>query len=108
MTIQATTNSSAAIRAMVRTLSTGLGKPGLRTKRACSRHEIFVAIRAARTAKKRVRVYSPAGFVPSSYRGRCDIQYVEAVRSDDGGWQFRTGWTGAQRPHGAGSLLVVQ
>lgn len=100
--------TAATVRVMVRTLAAGLGKQGLRTRRACSRHEIFVAIRAARTAKKRVRVYSTAGFVPSSYRGRCEIQYVEAVRSDDGGWQFRTGWTGAQRSRAAGSLVVVQ
>ena len=95
------------ITKLAKTLVPLLGKPGLSTRRACCRRDILVAIRESRVAKKRVRVYSSAGFVPNSYRSRCVIQYVEGIKTDNG-WTFRTGWTGAQRSRGNGSLVVVQ
>ncbi|MCX6499584.1 MAG: hypothetical protein NTU93_12420 [Arthrobacter sp.] len=95
------------ITKIARNLRTQLGAPGLKTKRACDLRDILIAIRESQRAKSRVRVYSDAGFVPNSYRYKCLIQFVEGVKTDDG-WQFYTGWTGAQRSGGNGSLLVVQ
>jgi len=92
---------------LARKLRSDLGKPGLSTRRACSTSDIFLCIRKTAEAKRRVRIYSSAGFVPSSYKYRCFIQYVEAVKSEEG-WTVKTGWTGAQRPNGKGSLVVVQ
>lgn len=92
---------------IARKLRSSLGKPGMSTKRACSIHEIVCAMRATATAKRRVRIYSAAGFVPNSYRGRCEIQYVEAINGESG-WEFRTGWTGAQRSRASGNLQVIQ
>lgn len=95
------------ITKIVKPIAANLGKPGLSTKRACTVRDILVAIRESRNAKKRVRVYSSAGFVPNSYKWRVEIQYVEGTKTDEG-WTFRTGWTGAQRARGNGSLVVVQ
>lgn len=92
----------------VRELRAQLGAPGLKTRRACNVRDILICIQAAqKNAKRRVRVYSGAGFVPNSYRHRCEIQYIEAVKRDDG-WHYSVGWTGAQRSNGRGSLMVVQ
>lgn len=96
------------ITKLAKTLVPLLGKPGLSTRRACCRRDILVAIRESRVAKKRVRVYSSAGFVPNSYRSRCSIQYVQGVKNEAGTWVFSVGWTGAQRSRGNGSLVVVQ
>lgn len=93
--------------AIARKLRAELGKQGLATRRACSIHEIVEAMRATRSAKKRVRIYSTQGFVPSSYKWRCEIQYIEASRTEDG-WTFRSGWTGAQRSRASGNLTVIQ
>lgn len=95
------------ITKIARSLRGQLGKPGLATKRACDVRDILIAIKESAHAKRRVRVYSSDGFVARSYKYRCQIQYVEGVKSDDG-WRFSVGWTGAQRPHGTGSLVVVQ
>lgn len=75
------------------------------TARAIDRDDVRKAIRLAREAKRRVRVYSSAGFVPNAYRYRCQIQFVEV---DVPTGRVFTGWTGAQRPRGAGALVVVQ
>ncbi len=96
-----------AITNIIRKLRPALGKPGLATKRACDVRDILIAMRETQNAKRRVRVYSDAGFVPNSYKYRCQIQYVEATK-EESGWQFSVGWTGAQRSRGNGSLLVVQ
>ena len=96
-----------ALLQLARKLRSELGKQGLSTRRACSVSDIFLCIRKTAEAKRRVRIYSDYGFVPSSYKYRCFIQYVEAVKSDDG-WTVTTGWTGAQRARGNGSLVVVQ
>jgi len=93
---------------LVRKLRSELGKPGLSTLRACSVSDIFLCIRKTAEAKRRVRIYSDDRFVPNSYKYRCLIQYVEAVKSEEGGWTVRTGWTSAQRSSGKGSMVVVQ
>jgi hypothetical protein len=92
---------------IARGLRASLGKPGLSTKRACDVRDILIAIRETASAKRRVRVYSSAGFVPNKYKYRCEIQYVEATKTQDG-WRYTTGWTGAQRSQASGSLVVVQ
>ena len=79
------------------------------TRRGCDWSRVRIALRTAATNPdaKRVRVYSGAGFVPNSYKWRCQIQYVEVQRTPEG-LRVSTGWTGAQRSRGAGSLVVVQ
>jgi hypothetical protein len=69
---------------------------------------VRVALRAAANAKKRVRVYAGSGFVPNSYKWRCQIQYVEVLLTDGKATSIYANWTGAQRPRGQGSLVVVQ
>ena len=79
------------------------------TRRGCDWSRVRVALRTAVTnpSARRVRVYSGAGFVPNSYKWRCQIQYVEVVRTPEG-LRVSTGWTGAQRSNARGSLVVVQ
>lgn len=91
----------------LRALFASIPAKSTKTARAIDREDIRIAIRKAREAKRRVRVYSDEGFVPNSYRYTCRIQYVEGVKTP-AGWTFTTGWTGAQRPRANGALLVVQ
>jgi hypothetical protein len=88
-------------------LRSEFGKPGLSTKRAIGADEVREAFAAIPQAKKRIRIYSNQGFVPNSYRNRCQIQYVQADLID-GDWQWTTGWTGAQRSRASGNRVVVQ
>ena len=83
--------------------------PIQRTARGYDWSRVRIALRAAvdNPGAKRIRVYSGAGFVPNSYRWPCRIQYIEIQRTPTGP-QISVGWTGAQRPRGAGSLVVVQ
>jgi hypothetical protein len=92
----------------LRAVRAQVGAPSLRTARSCDWGDVRVALRAASKAKRRVRVYSTAGFVPNSYRYRCEIQYVEINKDSDGRIAIYTGWTGAQRSNARGSLIVVQ
>jgi len=78
------------------------------TARACDWSRVRVALRAVPQAKRRVRVYAGSGFVPNSYKWKCLIQYVEATIKDGRVVSITTAWTGAQRPRGQGSLVVVQ
>lgn len=80
----------------------------LSTARSCDWSRVRVALRAVPQAKRRVRVYAGAGFVPNSYRWQCRIQYVEVTIKDGRATLITTAWTGAQRPRGQGSLVVVQ
>ena len=97
-----------SIRPQLRAIRASLPDKVLRTRRGLDWNRVRVALRCAPQAKKRVRVYSGAGFVPNSYRGRCEIQYVEVTLADGQITDIRTGWTGAQRANGAASLIVVQ
>lgn len=98
------------LRSELRSIRASLASmPNTRTARACDWSRVRIALRAASKAKRRVRVYSGAGFVPNSYRWRCQIQYVELTVAPGGRiTSVYTGWTGAQRANGAGSLIVVQ
>ena len=97
------------LRAQLRVLRASLaGQPALRTSRACDWSRVRVALRAAATAKRRVRVYAGSGFVPNSYKWRCQIQYVEGLLTNGKATSIYANWTGAQRPRGQGSLVVVQ
>jgi hypothetical protein len=58
-------------------------------------------------AKRSVRVYSQAGFVPRSYRWPCPIEYIEARKNAEGLWEMRVGISDAKRAHGKGALVVV-
>ena len=80
----------------------------LSTARSCDWSRVRVALRAVPQAKRRVRVYAGAGFVPNSYKWTCKIQHVEATIKDGRVVSITTSWTGAQRPRGQGSLVVVQ
>jgi len=91
----------------LRAIRNQVGAPSKSTARSCDWDDVRAALREARDAKRRVRVYSAAGFVPNSYKYRCQIQFVEVVKAD-GRLTVSTGWTGAQRARGQGSLIVVQ
>lgn len=54
-----------------------------------------------------IRVYSSLGFVPNSYRWRCEIEYIEYRDCYPEGRTVR-GWTGAQRSFGEGPLEIVR
>jgi hypothetical protein len=82
--------------------------PSTSTYRACDWSRVRIALRAASRAKRRVRVYAGSGFVPNSYRWRCQIQYVELTVAGGRITSIHTGWAGAQRANAAGSLVVVQ
>lgn len=80
----------------------------LSTKRAVDKDCIRTAIREARNAKSRVRVYSKDGFVPNSYKYGCQIQYVEVRKIEGDQLAVSLGWCNAQRRGGSASLVVVQ
>lgn len=96
------TNSS-----ILRSLYSHIPAKKLSTARPVSRDDVKLAIRSTKDAKRRVRVYSDMGFVPGSYKWRCDIQYVECIKSGNK-WSVHVGWTGASRRGGIGNLCVVQ
>jgi hypothetical protein len=95
------------LRPQLRAIRSGLQATSS-TARACDWSRVRVALRAVPQAKRRVRVYAGAGFVPNSYKWTCKIQYVEATIKDGRVVSIATAWTGAQRPRGQGSLVVVQ
>lgn len=92
---------------IITTLSHEFGKPGLSTKRAITAEEVRKALEVLPKAKSRVRVYSGQGFVPNSYRNKCQIQYLQGDFID-GEWKWHTGWSNAQRTRASGSIVVVQ
>lgn len=53
-----------------------------------------------------IRVYSRDGFVPNSYKYRCEIRYFEATRKD-GKLVIGASYGDAKRSHGNGSLVTV-
>jgi hypothetical protein len=53
-----------------------------------------------------IRVYSQNGFVPNSYKYRCDIRYFEANRRD-GELVIGASTTDAKRSRGVGALVTV-
>lgn len=95
------------LRPQLRAIRSGLQATSS-TARACDWSRVRVALRAVPQAKRRVRVYAGAGFVPNSYKWRCLIQYVEVTIKDGRVISIIAAWTGAQRPRGQGSLVVVQ
>lgn len=96
------------LRPQLRAIRATLPSESLRTRRACDWSRVRVALRESSKAKKRVRVYAGAGFVPNSYKYRCEIQFIELRVNNGRVVDIGTGWTGAQRSRGAGSLIVVQ
>lgn len=89
-------------------LAPQFGPEGLATRRSVDADEVVQAYQALDKAKRRVRVYSAAGFVPNSYRYRCDIQWVEVAKTETGDWDWRLGWGNAQRSNGRAAKVVVQ
>ena len=53
-----------------------------------------------------IRVYSQQGFVPNSYKFRCDIRYFEAKKVD-GIFKVLASFSSAQRSRGHGALVTV-
>lgn len=97
------------LRPQLRALRAQLAQhQSLSTARACDWSRVRVALRAVPQAKRRVRVYAGAGFVPNSYKWSCKIQYVEAKIVNGRVTDIGTGWSSAQRPRGQGSLVVAQ
>lgn len=97
-----------ALTQQLRAVRKQVGAPSKSTARSCNWDDVRTALRESTAAKRRVRVYSAAGFVPNSYRYRCEIQYIEISKAVDGRLTVWSGWTGAQRSRGQGSLIVVQ
>jgi hypothetical protein len=89
-------------------LSPQFGPEGLATRRSVDAAEVTEAFQALEKAKRRVRVYSTAGFVPNSYRYRCEIQYVEAEKTGDDNWVWSVRWGSAQRKNARAATVVVQ
>lgn len=88
-------------------LAPTFGPEGLATRRSIDADEVTTAYQKLADAKRRVRVYSTAGFVPNSYRYQCDIQFVEAVRTETGDWAWSVHWDQAQRSNGRAAKIVV-
>ena len=65
--------------------------------------DTFLKVCEATPTGKTVRVYSSDGFVPNSYKWRCEIEWIE--RGKDG--HITTGWSGAQRSYGDGPHVTV-
>jgi len=89
-------------------LAPTFGPEGLATRRSIDADEITTAYQKLADAKRRVRVYSTAGFVPNSYRYRCDIQFVEVAKTETGDWAWSVHWGRAQRSNGRAAKVVVQ
>jgi hypothetical protein len=76
----------------------------LRTRRGLRRSDIDLFVRLVREhPHKPVRVYSSEGFVPNSYRFRCDIEWIMRDRAG----KIRVGWGGASRSFGRGPRATV-
>ena len=89
-------------------LSPQFGPEGMATRRSVDATEVTEAFEALERAKKRVRVYSVAGFVPNNYRYPCNIQYVEAERADGDNWVWSVHWGSAQRKNARAATVVVR
>jgi hypothetical protein len=91
-------------------LSPQFGPEGYATRRSVDAQEVCEAFNAIeyRNPKRRVRVYSAAGFVPNSYRYDCKIQFVEAERTEAGDWAWHLSWGNAQRANARATRQVVR
>lgn len=89
-------------------LAPDFGPTETSTRRSVDEQEVTEAFKALPEAKRRVRVYSAAGFVPNAYRYRCDIQWVEANLDDQGQWHWSLDWGRAQRSNARANRVVVQ
>ena len=74
------------------------------TRRALTDRDLARFVRLVRRYPgKSVRVYSETGFVPNSYRHRCEIQRI----TRDSAGKITVGWSGAQRSGGSAPLETV-
>lgn len=91
-------------------LADAMKRRGNRRLRYVDESEIDRAIALARRyPKKRVRVYSSDGFVPSSYQYPAQIDYVEfGPRQAENYREAYIGTACASRRRGRGALEVVQ
>lgn len=81
---------------------------GKRKTRIIGARQIIQALNIIDTeAPRRIRIYSPDGFVPNSYKYQCLISYVEATSEDGENYNIDVAVTGAKRSQGSGSLVVV-
>lgn len=91
-------------------LSPSFGPEGYATRRSINSYEVTDAFEAieSRNPKKRVRVYSNAGFAPQTYRYPCQIQFVEASRTQEGDWVWTTGWLPAKGRDRRATTIIVR
>ncbi len=68
--------------------------------------EIMELVANADDMTNTIRVYSRDGFVPNSYKYRCEIRYFEATRKE-GKLVIGAGYGDAKRSHGNGALVTV-
>ena len=79
---------------------------GLRTYREVYESDLNDLIKACRRGTRRIRVYSSDGFVPNSYRGRCTIEFLEALVKNEE-WHIDLGTSNAQRSYANGPHIVI-
>lgn len=97
-----------SLEEVIRHLAPTFGPEGLATHRSIDADEVITAYQKLDRAKNRVRVYSVAGFVPKSYRYRCDIQFVEATKTDTGDWSWSVHWDQAHSDNSRAARVIVQ
>jgi hypothetical protein len=82
------------------------GRARTRTIGKAEAQEIIELVANADESIHTIRVYSRDGFVPNSYKYRCDIRYFEAIRKSDG-FVIRASYGDAKRSHGQGALVTI-
>lgn len=82
------------------------GKARQRTIGKAEATEILKLVERADDSVHTIRVYSHDGFVPNSYKYRCEIRYFEATRKD-GELVIRTGYCDAKRSRGEGAIVTI-
>ena len=68
--------------------------------------EVMELVANADDATHTIRVYSREGFVPNSYKYRCEIRYFEATRKE-GKLVIGASYGDAKRSHANGALATV-
>lgn len=82
------------------------GRARARTIGRDEAQEIIDLVAKADETVNTIRVYSREGFVPNSYKYRCDIRYFEANRKE-GKLVIGASYGDAKRSHGNGALVTV-
>lgn len=82
------------------------GRARNRTIGEAEAKEMMELVANADSTVHTIRVYSRDGFVPNSYKYRCEIRYFEAVRKE-GELVIGASYGDAKRRHGNGALVTI-